>query len=202
MKGSSLSPVPIPAIFSSVRVLGLGACGMDLIAAVPHFPAPDEKLRTTSTLFSGGGNVANSLTALRRLGVSTTLVAKIGDDAHGGAVLEELRGDGVDVRRVVVKEGMRTPFTYVIVDTQRGTRACLHTPAEEGVVASELGLGNEGDLLEGVSLVMLDSRHTLAAITLARAANERGVPVLLDIERDRPFVGTLLQYCDYIVFVV
>ncbi len=37
-QGSSSSPVP--------KVVGLGSLGMDYLAAVDHFPQPDEKMRT------------------------------------------------------------------------------------------------------------------------------------------------------------
>jgi sugar/nucleoside kinase (ribokinase family) len=198
---ASPPPVPVPPFLSQLKVVGLGGCGVDMIAVVPSFPRADAKIRTTSTLATGGGNCANTLTALRRLGLPTALIAKVGDDAHGAAVVKELSSDGVDTANVLVKARMHTPFTYVIVDAEHGTRTCIHTPADEDVLSSDLALSPDGgdDVLAGASLVVLDGRHTLAAISLARAANERNIPVLMDVERDRPHLETLLQHCDYLV---
>lgn len=207
---AALPPVAVPPALASLKVVGLGACGMDMIAVVSAFPRPDDKTRTTATLFTGGGNCANTLTALRRLGLPATLLAKVGDDAHGTAVLAELQADGVDTARMIVKPGMRTPFTYVLVDAGNKTRTCIHTPADEDLLPSDLRLPRdcaeisgdddpEVDVLAGASLLVLDGRHTLAAITLARAANARNIPVLIDVERDRPHLATLLRYCDYMV---
>ena len=49
-------------------LIGMGATGMDYIATVARYPLPDEKVRTTSSCVTGGGNCANTLTALARLG--------------------------------------------------------------------------------------------------------------------------------------
>jgi sugar/nucleoside kinase (ribokinase family) len=197
---TTLGPVPIPASVSHIRIVGLGACGVDMIASVASFPSPDSKIRTTSALQSGGGNTANCMTAVRRLGVAASLVTKIGADAHGAAVVAELESDGVGVDGVIRAQGVDTPFTYVIVDKGQGTRTCVHTPAGDELSEGEVArMVDEDGLLEGVGLVVLDGRHTDAAIVLARRANERGVPVLLDVERERPRIRELIACADFVV---
>ena len=54
-------------------------------------------------------------------------------------------------------------------------------------------------LLEGASLVYFDGRLTEAACLLAKAAQEAGVPVLVEAERPREGLDELLQYADYVV---
>lgn len=190
-------PVPIPEGLTSLHIVGLGACGMDMLASVAEFPAPDDKIRTTEVSFLGGGNCANTLTAARRLGISCSLIAKVGDDANGSAVLSELARDGVDTTNMIVRKGMNTPFTYVIVSQACSSRTCIHTPASEDVRAEDLNDLNA--VLSSASLLALDGRHTLAAVKLARKANELGIPVLLDVERNRPHLEELLPCADYIV---
>ena len=58
---------------------------------------------------AGGGNAANTLTALAKLGARTALLTKLGDDLHGEAILAELGRDGVDTSRVVVARGAASP---------------------------------------------------------------------------------------------
>ena len=45
-------------------------------------------------------------------------------------------------------------------------------------------------------MVHLDSRHTAAAIVLAREANARNILVSLDVEKDRVFLSDLMPCCD------
>jgi rfaE bifunctional protein kinase chain/domain len=55
----------------------------------------------------GGG--ANALANLVALDVPTVPVGVVGDDAHGAALLDALADRGVDVSRIVVASGYRTP---------------------------------------------------------------------------------------------
>ena len=187
--------VQIPPELQSVRVLGLGMSGVDILATVDGYPKPDDKVRTTGVSVLGGGNTANTLTAVRRLGMPCALVSKVGKDMYGSAAIQELQGDGVDTSLVLAKEGVNTSFTYVIVDTKSGTRTCISTASNEDLLVSEI----DESMLDNASLIVLDGRHTLAALQLAKFAKNRGIPILLDVERERPYIRDLLPYADYIV---
>jgi sugar/nucleoside kinase (ribokinase family) len=50
--------------------------------------------------------------------------------------------------------------------------------------------------LTPLQLVHLDSRHTEAAIVLAREANHKNVFVSLDVEKNRLFLADLIPLCD------
>lgn len=189
-------PVEIPKHLSQIKVVGLGACGMDMVATVDKFPVPDQKIRTTEFGYYGGGNCANTLTAIRRLGLACTVVSKVGDDVNGAAVKLELERDGISTDFLITRAGMDTPFTYVIVDSSSSSRTCIHTPASEEVMPGDF---DADKLLENASLVVLDGRHTMAAVQLAKEANTRNIPVVLDVERDRPFIRQLVPLADYIV---
>ncbi|GAB5032006.1 pfkb-type carbohydrate kinase family protein [Nannochloropsis oceanica] len=176
------------------KVLGMGVTGIDLLAYVDAYPAPDAKIRTSDFKVQGGGNAGNTLTALSRLGVHAEIFTKVGDDAYGKMIIDELAADGLDTRRVIRKAGISSPFTYVIVDTASQTRTCLHTPSEDMTEEEVLP-----SLLDGVDFLHLDGRNTLAAIKLARLSRERGIPVMLDAEKDRPHLKELVPLCDFLV---
>ncbi|CAM9098744.1 unnamed protein product [Laminaria digitata] len=143
----------------------------------------------------GGGNCGNTLSAASRLGLDACLVTKVGSDANGRLILEGLEEEGVDVSRVIVSDSTPSAFTYIIVDKEGGTRTCIHTPQTEDTLPAEI----TPELLDGVAAVHLDSRHTLAAIALATLANERGIPVIIDAEKDRPYLKDLLPLADFII---
>lgn len=173
--------------------------GIDILATVDAYPQPDQKVRTKSMTVLGGGNTANVLTAARRLGLPCTIVSKVGRDMYGQAVITELKEDGVNVDDILVKDGVNTAFTYVIVDTEEGTRTCVSTASNEDLLVEELSEEVLERLLRDVTLVALDGRHTLAALQLAKFAKQKGVPILLDVERERPLIRELLPYADYIM---
>jgi len=68
----------------------------------------------------------------------------------------------------------------VIVDKKGKTRTCIHVPTEE-LTISEV----QTDLLKGVHLLYLDSRHTDTAYHVAKSATTLNIPILIDCEKDR-----------------
>ena len=71
-------------------MLGVGSCGLDILARLEKFPQPDEKTRSETLVMEVGGNCANALTAVSRLSEassSSILFTKIGDDATGKDII-------------------------------------------------------------------------------------------------------------------
>lgn len=176
----------------------MGSAGIDYLALVAAYPRPDDKLRTERLELQGGGNCANALTGAARLGLSPTLITKIGDDGLGNDITSELIQDGVDTQYIIKAPGAPSPFTYIIVDKKGGTRTCIHTPGEP-MRPDEMTQQLASSILQNASLVYFDGRLTEAALVLARAAKASNVPVLVEAERLRPGLEELLQEADYVV---
>ena len=78
-----------------------------------------------------------------------------------------------------------------------GTRTCIHTPGAS-YAPEDLDEGTTDRILSNAQLVYFDGRLTESAVVLARAARQRGIPVLVEAERLRPTLETLLQEADYV----
>eukprot|EP00873_Tetraselmis_striata_P005110 jgi/Tetstr1/425374/TSEL_015821.t1 len=181
----------------AVKVVGCGGIGIDYLASVASFPKPDDKLRTQALQVQGGGNAGNALTAVARLGLKPTLLSKVGDDPMGELVISELEEDGIDTSGVLRAQGFPTPFTYIIVDREGGTRTCIHTPGDP-LRPEELPTEELDRILQGAKLVYFDGRLTEGALLLAERARETGIKVLVEAERLRPNLDQLLLYADFV----
>ena len=179
---------------SARRLVGLGSACVDLLAAVDAYPQPDAKIRTRSLTVTGGGNTANQLTAAARLGpwLRPRLWSKLGDDAYGKDICAGLAAEDVDCSEVVVEAGSASPFTYILVDLAKHTRTCIHTPGP--ATRREELLGSAVDrLLEDAALCCFDGRLADAALVLADAAVQRGIPCLVEAEKPREGLDALLK---------
>lgn len=78
-----------------------------------------------------------------------------------------------------------------------GTRTCIHTPGAS-YAPGDLDQDTIDRILSSAQLVYFDGRLTESAVVLARAARERGIPVLVEAERLRPTLEVLLQEADYV----
>ncbi len=91
--------------------------------------------------------------------------------------------------------------SYLGITTQRaltgGTRTCIQTPGIE-YTPEDLQPDKVEQILNNASLIYFDGRLTASAILLAKAARERGVPVLVEAERLREGLDELLKEADYL----
>lgn len=78
-----------------------------------------------------------------------------------------------------------------------GTRTSILTPGVE-YTPQELQPHTMDAILEDASLVYFDGRLTDCAVLLAKAARQKGVPVLVEAERPREGLDELLQQADYL----
>ena len=181
---------------SCPRVIVYGATGFDYIAKVKCFPRPDDKIRTDPLVSMGGGNAANTATALCRLGLPVQLISKIGDDNMAATLREELARDGVDTSLLFSCKDAHSPMTYVIVDTENNTRTCLHTPLREDITLAEVQqIIREEEGKDSPAWIHFDSRHTASSVVYAANALKAKVPLSVDAEKLRPGLETLLSSC-------
>lgn len=60
------------------------------------------------------GNAGNAAVSASRLGITSALVANIGDDENGKKCIDSLKKDGVDTEFIGVHPGMPTNYHYVL----------------------------------------------------------------------------------------
>jgi sugar/nucleoside kinase (ribokinase family) len=113
-------------------------CGHIALDVIPWFPTeggtlsdllvPGKLVNVGPAIAATGGTVSNAGLALHRLGLPVSLIAKVGDDLFGRALLDILRA-----RDPTLVEGMLVtsdaPTSYTIVISPPGTdRVFLHCP--------------------------------------------------------------------------
>ncbi len=143
----------------------------------PEAPVPVVQRRETQARAGGAANVAANLAAL---GVETTMVAIVGDDAPGAAVRAALQQAGVRPE-LVVATGRRTAHKLRVLAQQQ---QLIRLDAEESLAgaAAELGARFAQCLPEAEAVVLSDyAKGTLARVAeLIAACRSAGVPVLVD----------------------
>ncbi|XP_061368600.1 uncharacterized protein LOC133311560 isoform X1 [Gastrolobium bilobum] len=180
-------------------IVGFGGACVDFVAAVPSFPKPDTKIRTTQLKVQGGGNTGNAMTCAARLGLKPRIISKVAKDAQGRALLEELEADGVDTSFFVVSKEGTSPFSYVIVDSQTKTRTCIFTEGYPPMVPEDLPRANLLSALEGARVVYFDVRLPESALVIAQEAFRQNISILVDAERPREGLNDLLPLADYVI---
>ncbi|MFH0875987.1 MAG: PfkB family carbohydrate kinase [archaeon] len=94
-------------------VLGLGVSTIDYIAFVDRFPSPDEKLRISELCIDGGGNCANTLSGLKKLGINTKIITAVGNDRFALEIIDTLEKEGIDINNIT-KKNTCSPFSLLL----------------------------------------------------------------------------------------
>lgn len=169
-------------------VLVIGACALDRLISVPSYPPADAKILATDYQEQGGGNAANTAHALGLFFSPLTrvkLVTKVGDDSVGRQLKKELADQGVDVSLAISSPETTSSIATVIVDVSSHTRTCFFARGTCGILELKDLDQTVDQLLQDVIHVHSDSRFAQVSLHIAREAKKRGIPVTVDVEKDR-----------------
>jgi len=161
----------------SIQVLAVGGAVIDYLGLVKNYPTPETKIKATTCQVAMGGNCLNATIVLGRLDVRSSIATKIGKDYLGNQLLDCFAKEGVDTTPIIQKENTTSPFSYIIVDTSTKTRTVVFNACEE-LLSGEW----KQNILDGVKLLVLDGKQTVAAVEIADLAFNKGIPSLLDAE--------------------
>ncbi|MEU6252164.1 ribokinase [Streptomyces sp. NPDC047043] len=111
-------------------LLVVGSANADLVIGVERRPGPGETVLGSDLAVHPGGKGANQAVAAARLGASTALLARVGDDAYGRLLLDSQRAAGVDTVGVLVG-GAPTGVALITVDPS-GDNSIVVSPGANG----------------------------------------------------------------------
>lgn len=181
---------------NQAKIVGIGACVMDTLIAVPHYPTEDTKLRAISSKPAGGGPVATGLVAAQKLGVPAEFIGVLSDDAGGKFLISDFEAYGMKTDHITVQSGYRS-FTSCIWLSQSSTsRTCVF---DKGNLPPLRLTDAQKQAIADAELLMVDGNELEAAIEGAAWAHVHGKKVLYDAGGRYEGVERLLPLADYLI---
>lgn len=161
------------------HVIVFGSINMDLITKTHRLPVAGETLLGQSFFTVPGGKGANQAVTLARLGVSTTMVGRVGKDRFGEVLLTSLQSAGVSTNDVLLDESNSSGIAVITVD-DRSENQIIIIPGVNGQV-NEWDVERLTHQLAGAAALLLQLEVPIAAVQLAaQVAQKAGVRVILD----------------------
>ena len=158
-------------------IVVVGGINTDFLVQGPRLPGPGDSVRGHLFLESLGGKGAVGAVGAARLGARVALVGRVGMDARGLALLEQLEGEGVDIGAVARAPSEMTGVTLEMVD-EEGRRQSLASPGAN-LCLSLSDIMNAEERITGARVLLVQLEVPLevvsAAVHLARAAGARVV---------------------------
>ncbi|NER22992.1 MAG: ribokinase [Symploca sp. SIO1C2] len=97
-------------------IIVFGSINLDLVTKTPRLPIAGETLQGYEFFTAPGGKGANQAVAAARLGISTKLVGRLGDDDFGQQLSRSLQATGVDIEGIVVDGATSSGIAVILVD--------------------------------------------------------------------------------------
>ncbi len=153
-----------------------------------HLPRPGELVAADDLVLNIGGGAANTAVDLARLGVRSTICARVGDDFFGRFATETLRSRGVDDSGLKVDPSRPTSQT-LIVNVRGEDRRFIHAyGANRGFVAEDLDavLTRNPRVLHIGYFLILPHLEAAPLADRFRRARANGTITLLDVATPGP----------------
>lgn len=177
-------------------VLGLGNSCVDYLLAVARFPRAGESLRLDAVRRLPGGQVAGAMVGCARLGLRPRFLLRTGADEAGAWQREALTAEGVDVSLSRELDGVPSAIAYILIDERTGERAVVwNTDIRLVVQPREI----TEEMIAGARAIYFDGKDEEACLRAATLARRLGVPVICDIDSERPRTRELVPLIDHFI---
>jgi ribokinase len=159
-------------------IVVVGSITMDLVTRTPKIPAIGQTLIGTGFETTPGGKGANQAVAAARLGYPVAMVAKVGDDAYGTALVENLKRAGVETAGMTQVSGSSGLAPMFVADD--GLNAIVVVPGANGKM-DRATVDAHAELIRGAGMVLCQLEIPMETLgyTLDFCA-KANVPVMLD----------------------
>lgn len=183
----------------SGRVVVVGSLNRDYLCSLARLPAPGETVLGDNVVVASGGKGGNQAVAAAKAGVSTWLVAGVGDDQDGSDIVAALVGSGVDTSGVEVLPSASTGLAFVFV-TADGESSIVVSPGANSKLTSEsTEQALRKRLSRGAVLVTSAEIPAEAVAAALTTAGDMGCRAVLNLAPFRPMGDDLLTTCDPLV---
>jgi len=162
-----------------MTIIVFGSINIDIAAKTPRLPQPGETVIGSNFCTAGGGKGANQAVAAARLGTSTHIIGRVGNDRFAEELLTNLQSFGVNTDSVSTDKDTHSGIAIIAVD-DRGQNNIIVIPGANNNVG-EAEIESLKKLLPGATSLLLQLEIPLSTVQKAAAiAREAGVRVILD----------------------
>jgi sugar/nucleoside kinase (ribokinase family) len=173
--------------------LFVGLATVDISYMVDEIPRRNQKISVAGQHLSAGGPSANAAATFAFLGGWASLVTAVGSHPLSSIIRDDAERFSITLRDLARGRSEAPPVSSIMVLRGTGERTVVSANA---AVFSTLAAEFNPRWLSGVSIVQVDGHYMKLCIAAARAAHQRGIPVVLDSGSWKKGMDELLRFVD------
>jgi len=160
-------------------IVVVGGINMDYLVRGQKLPKPGETVMGETFQEAPGGKGANQAVAAARLGARVVLLARVGADERGSAIIKRLKDEGVETKYIVKDEEQPTGVALVLVG-ENGEKEILTAPGVNRQFSVK-DVQNAATVIQSAQILLSQLEVPLEAVMLAaKLAHQAGAKVVLD----------------------
>ena len=166
------------------KVACVGILVADVIAEpVGGYPGRGVLEQVNSITVHNGGNAMTAAINLRKMGVESKMIGKVGDDMFGVFLKDRLEKAGVDTRGLMTDSQVQTSASIVMLDAtgERSFLHCVGTNAAFGVKDIDFSVIEECDLVFVTGSFLMDRFDGEETAEFLKKCKEMGKTTFLDV---------------------
>lgn len=180
---------------AAFRILLVGNCIQDQVFTLPRYPQEDDEIRALDTSLVLGGNACNSAQVLRQLGHAVNLMCSLADDDTADRIRKQLAKVEIATNLCLIYPGYSTPVSSIWLNQQNASRTIVHHRDLPELTYQHLLRINPEDF----HWIHFEGRNIQALIDLLPGLQQSGVPMSLEIEKQRVDIEQLVPYFNTII---
>jgi len=179
------------------RILCAGGAVQDIVMRVDKFPDAGTKVQASEFLITSGGQAGNAAVAIARLGGRVSFAGPLGakDDEIASRILESLAREKIDCSGAIRVPGAISSVSLILVDV--GGEKTIATRRDQGL--SSITPDHPERAVADADAVLLDNRYPNFVTPICKAAQTRGIPRVLDLDKAAPLDDPLLMACSHVI---
>lgn len=163
----------------TLDILGLGCVAVDDLLYVARYPEADSKQQVLRRQRQCGGLTATALVAASRLGARCAYAGTLGDDELSRFAVQRLSEEGLELRYLQRRDGVRPIHSTIIVDETDRTRTIFFDLSGAAPATPDWP---PDEAIRSSRVLFVDHFGLDGMIRAARVAVSAGIPVVADFE--------------------
>ena len=164
---------------------------------VEQFPGPGAKVQASEFLITSGGQAGNAAVAVARLGAHCSYIGALGDtdDEVANTIAKTFAGEGIDVSMALRVPGARSSVSLILID--KTGEKMIATRRDSGL--SSATVKDPAAAVAAIDAVLLDNRYATLTLPICQAAQARGIPRVLDLDKPSPADDALVMGSTHVI---
>ena len=180
------------------RIAVVGSANIDLTTFTDQFPKPGETIFGQKFDLGFGGKGANQAVAARLCGADVFMVARVGSDLFGPAMIENFKKLGIDASQVKQVPGLSSGVAPIFVDPHGQNRILVVKGANDAVKPADVDAA--ANMLKTTDCIVLQFEIPLETVYYTVAfARKHGIRCILNPAPGQPVEMGALAELDYFV---